>query len=200
MLEWCSECPMKSLKVALSADMSSYLLHYYIYSHPARSVLGMSLNTAADEPIAKKGQPDCLLRACTSELLSLYAHHLQTKQVVVLPQVQWTNGKHKKNWTGKNISVEHYKLGAWLREQGCTVLVLHSFVPRLLTWACLSFRMQTMPILARPNCVESRRVWRQPYTVNREIFEFKNFIRNIFVLKKFRSYDGLRKYFNAIFF
>ena len=35
-------------------------------------------------------------------------------------------------------------------------------------------------------------------TVNREIFELKNSIRKIFVLF-FCSYDGLRKYFNAIF-
>ena len=37
------------------------------------------------------------------------------------------------------------------------------------------------------------------HTINLEIFELKNFIRKIFVLKKIRSYDGLRKYFNTIF-
>ena len=52
----------------------------------------------------------------------------------------------------------------------------------------------------------SLRIWKRScmtrflITVNREIFELKNFLRNIFVLKIFRSYDGLRKYFNAIFF
>ena len=68
MLEQCSESPTKFITVALRSNMHSYPLNY---SPQARSVLGTSLDTAGDEPIAKNGraktdQPDCLLWAFSS--------------------------------------------------------------------------------------------------------------------------------------